>query len=378
MDFDLSREHQLFRDTVRRFAGERVALGVAERDAHGTFPAELVLEMGELGLLGITFPEEYGGAGLDALSAAIAVEELARVCPSTAITVAAHLMAAGLINAYGTPEQKNRWLPPLARGEMLAAFALTEPGAGSDAGAIATAAVRAAGGWVINGTKAFITNAGRAGVIVAAVVTDKARGARGISNMIVPRDAPGLSVGKPYEKMGLKASDTAEIVFQDCLIPEENLLGVENRGFPQFMAALDGGRVNIAALSVGIAQACLDLSMEYARGRQAFGQPIAAFQAIRFKVADMAARLEMARLMTYKAAWLRDRGRPHKLEASIAKLAASELAMDAARQAVQIHGGYGYMREAAVERFFRDAKLMEIGEGTSEIQRMIIAREIGL
>lgn len=379
MDFDLDESHALLRETVRNFARRRVAPGAAERDEQRRFPVELIPEMAELGLWGLPFPEEYGGAGGDSLSLAIALEELGRVDASLALTLAAHVSLAAMpIYRFGSEEQKRTYLVPLARGEYLGAFGLTEPNAGSDAGGTETRARRDGDAWVIDGRKVFITNAAHAGVVVVAAATSPDRGNRGISAFLVPRDAPGFQVGRAFRKMGLHSSDTREIVFENCRVPGDHLLGEVDRGFPIFLDALDGGRIGIGALSVGIAQGAFDVARDYALGRRQFGRPIAQFQAIQFKLAALAARIETARLAVWRAAWLRDRGRPYKKEAAIAKLTASELAVDAAREAVQILGGAGYTTDYPVERYFRDAKLMEIGEGTSEIQHLVIAREIGL
>ena len=363
---------------ARDFAEGEVAPGAARRDRDEEFPRDLLKRMGELGLLGLPFPEAYGGGGGDYVSYALAVEEVGRADASLGITYAAHVsIGTAPIHLFGDEAQKERWLTPCARGETLAAFGLTEPNAGSDAGGTQTTAVRRPDGWVLNGAKCFITNATVGGVAVVTARDRQSRGSRGISSFIVPKGTPGFSVGPRYDKLGLRSSDTAELLFSDCRVPEENLLGRPGDGFKQFLTALDGGRISIGALSVGIAQACLDASLRYARERVQFGQAISRFQAIQFKLADMAAEVELARLAVLRAAWLKDRGRPFTRESAIAKLAASETAMRAATQAVQIHGGYGYMKEYPVERYLRDAKLMEIGEGTSEIQRLVIARQLG-
>jgi alkylation response protein AidB-like acyl-CoA dehydrogenase len=334
--------------------------------------------MGELGFFALPFPEDEGGLGAGYLGYALAVEEVSRVSASLGISYAAHCsIGMGPIHLFGSKAQKERWLTPCMQGRFLASFGLTEPNAGSDAGGTQTTAVLHDGEWVLNGTKCFITNANLAGVIVATAVTDKGEGSRGISSFVVPADAPGFSVGQTYNKLGLRASDTAELVFEDCRLPADSLLGERGAGFRQFLTALDGGRISIAAMSVGIAQACLDASIPYAQTRVQFGQPIAKFQAIQFKLADMATETELARLMTCKAAWLKDQGKPFTREAAMAKLFASEVSVRAALQAIQIHGGYGYMDEYPVERYLRDAKLMEIGEGTSEVQRLVIARTLG-
>ncbi|MBX5475883.1 MAG: acyl-CoA dehydrogenase family protein [Clostridia bacterium] len=379
MNFELDDAHRLLRDTVREFARQRVAPGAAARDRDHRFPEDLIPEMAELGLWGLPFPEEYGGAGGDTLSVALALEELGRVDASLALTLAAHISLAAMpIYRFGTEAQKREFLVPLARGEYLGAFGLTEPNAGSDAGGTETTARRDGADWVIRGRKIFITNAAYAGVVVTAASTSPEKGNRGITAFLVPRSAPGFKVGRAIEKMGLHSSDTRELLFEDCRIPADHVLGEVDRGFPIFLDTLDGGRIGIGALSVGIAQGAFDAALEYARTRRQFQRPIGQFQAIQFKLAELHARIEAARLAVWHAAWLRDRGRPYKKEAAIAKMLASELCVDATREAVQILGGYGYTRDYPVERFYRDAKLMEIGEGTSEIQRLVIARELGL
>lgn len=378
MNFQLSAEQAMIQKVVRNFAEKELAPIAGELDEKGEFPHAIISKMGEMGLFGLPFSEEYGGSGAGYLAYAIAVEEISRACASTGITYAAHCsIGAGPIYLFGTEEQKKEWVPLCARGKALAAFGLTEPHAGSDAGGTQTTAVLAGDEWVLNGSKCFITNAGVAKVAVITAVTEKGQGSRGISAFIVPTATPGCSVGQPYNKLGLKASDTREIILENVRIPKENLLGKEGAGFKQFLAALDGGRISIGALSVGIAQACLDASLKYAKEREQFGRPISKFQAIQFKLADMQMKTELARLMVYKAAWLKDNGKPFSMEAAVAKLYASEICMQNASQAVQIHGGYGYMKEYPVERYLRDAKLMEIGEGTSEIQRIVIARLLG-
>lgn len=377
MDLDLTPEHELVRRTVREFAQERVAPVAEELDRESRFPYELVAEMAELGLMGMTIPEEYGGGGTDTLSYAIAVEELTRVDSSVAITVAAHHSLGTLpIYYYGTEEQKREWLPDLASGRKLAAFGLTEPGAGSDAGSTRTAAELRDGSWVVNGSKIFITNAG---TDISACVTITARTGEGeVSNLIVPNGTPGYKISKPMKKMGWHASDTRELSFRDCAVPEGNLLGDRGHGFHQFLEILDGGRISVAAMGVGLAQGAYDLAFQYARERQQFGRPIARFQAIQFKLADMAVELEAGRALTYKAAWLKDQGRPFAKEAAMAKLYTGEMSHRVVNQALQIHGGYGYMAEFAISRLYRDQKILEIGEGTNEVQRMVIARHLGL
>lgn len=377
MDFQLNEGQELIRRTVREFAEKELAPVAAELDREEKFPAEIIEKMARLDLFALPFSEDYGGTGDGYLAYAVAVEEISRACASTGITYAAHCsIGTGPIYLFGTEEQKKRWVVPCARGKMLAAFGLTEPEAGSDAGATRTTAVLEGDEWVINGNKCFITNASQAGVAVITAITEPGLGTRGISAFIVPADAPGFKVSPPYKKLGLRASDTAEIILEDVRVPQENLLGRRGDGFKQFLAVLDGGRISIGAMSVGIAQACLDASLAYARERRQFGRPIAEFQAIQFKLADMATSIELARLAVYRAAWLKDRGLPFTRESAMAKLFASETAVRAALEAVQIFGGYGYTADYPVERYLRDAKLMEIGEGTSEIQRLVIAREL--
>jgi short/branched chain acyl-CoA dehydrogenase len=377
VDLDLTPEQELIRDTVRAFAQERVQPVAAELDLTGRFPYELVAELAELGLLGLPIPERYGGAGGDIVSYAIAVEELTRVDSSVAITVAAHTSLGTMpILLYGSEEQKERWLPDLASGRRLAAFGLTEADAGSDAGATRTTASLRDGSWVINGSKLFITNAGTDitwGITITARTGDDE-----ISNLVVENGAPGYVVSGPMKKLGWRASDTRELAFQDCAVPEGNLLGPRGEGFKQFLEILDGGRISVAAMGVGLAQGAYDLAFAYAQERKQFGKPIAAFQAIRFKLADMATEIEAGRALVYRAAWLKDQGRPFAREAAMAKLYTGELSNRVANAALQIHGGFGYMEESAVSRFYRDQKILEIGEGTNEVQRMVIARHLGL
>lgn len=378
LNFDLSQEQQMIRNLAREFAEGEVAPGAAERDKTGRFPVELVRKMGELGLMGIPFPEKYGGTGGDTVAYALAVEEISRVDGSLGITLAAHCsIGMGPVYYFGTEEQKERWLPGAARGEYLASFGLTEPGAGSDSAATKTTAVRDGNGWVLNGAKIFITNANYCGYIVCTAVTQPGQGHRGISAFIVPNPTPGFTIGPAYDKMGLRSSDTRPLFFENVRLPADALLGREGEGFRQFMVTLDGGRISIGAMAVGIAQAAFDAALAYARQRVQFGQSISRFQAIQFKLADMAMEIELARNMVLKAAWLKDQGRPFTKEAAMAKLFASETAVRAANQAIQIHGGAGYMEDLPVSRFWRDAKLTEIGEGTSEIQRLVIARQVG-
>jgi short/branched chain acyl-CoA dehydrogenase len=381
MDFSLNEEQLAIRDTCREFAEQEIKPRAEELDRTGAFPYDLVREMGQLGLLGLPFPEQYGGAGADFLSYCIAIEEISRGDTSVGITMEAHTsLGASPFYLFGSEEQKQRYLVPLARGEQLWAFGLTEPEAGSDSGGTQTRALLRDGKWRINGAKAFITNAGTdmtGGVTITAVTGQRADGHKEITNIIVPKGTPGYIIGKPYKKMGWKASDTRPLTFEDCVVPEEDILGQRGDGFKQFMRILDGGRIAIAALSVGLAQACLDEALSYAKERKQFGKPISKFQAIQFKLADMDTEIELARLMYYKAAWLHMEGKPFAREASMAKLFASETAKRAADQAVQIHGGYGFMDEFPVSRYWRSVKINEIGEGTSEVQRMVIAKHLG-
>jgi len=376
MDFELSDEQRLLRDTVRDFARNEVAPRAAELDATKSFPYELVGMLGELGLMGIPFPAEYGGGGADNLSYALAVEELARIDSSVAITMAAHTSLGTMpIYLWGDDAQREEWLPQLCSGQRLAAFGLTEPEAGSDAGNTRTRARLDDGEWVIDGAKQFITNAGTE---ISACVTITARtGDDEISNIIVPNGTPGYEIGEAYRKMGWNASDTRPLSFDGCRVPESNLLGPRGQGFKQFLQILDGGRIGVAAMGLGLAQGALDEALAYAKERQAFGRPIASFQAIQGKIADVATEIEAARLLTYRAAVLKDRGEPFTLTAAQAKLKTGRLAVRAAEEAVQIHGGYGYIEEYPVCRFYRDAKILTIGEGTDEVQQMVIARALG-
>jgi short-chain 2-methylacyl-CoA dehydrogenase len=377
VDFDLSEEHELLRATVREFAERRIAPVAEELDRDHRFPYDLVAGLAELGLLGIPIPEEYGGSGADALSYTIAIEELTRVDSSVAITVAAHTSLGTMpILLYGTEAQKRTWLPDLAGGKKLAAFGLTEPEAGSDAGATRTTAELRDGHWIVNGSKIFITNAG---TDISACVTITARtGDDEISNIIVPNGTEGYELSAPMRKMGWHASDTRELSFRDCAVPEENLLGERGAGYRQFLEILDGGRISVAAMGLGLAQGALELASAYARERKQFGKPISSFQAIQFKLADMATEIEAGRNLVYKAAWLKDQGRPFAQAAAMAKLYTGELAHRVANHALQIHGGYGYMDEYAISRLYRDQKVLEIGEGTNEVQRLVIARNLGL
>ena len=381
MDFDLTAEQQEFRGVVRAFANEVVAPRSAEADLEEKLPLDVIKQMGDLGLFGLPFPEAYGGSDADAITVCVALEELGRVDQSVAITLSAALGLAGnLLNRFGTDEQKERWLAPLARGEALGGFGLTEPGAGSDAAEVHTIARFEDGEWIMDGSKAFITNSGSAisTFNIVAAATEPAGGPHGISTIIVPTDTPGFEAGPSYRKLGWRASDTHELVFRECRVPQEHLLGERGRGFSQCLAVLADGRVGVAALSVGLAQGCLDQAVTYALQREAFGRLIGAHQAIQFKIADMHARVETARLATYRAAWLKDQGKEYVAAGSLAKLVASEAAVANAREAVQIHGGYGFIEDFPVARFYRDAKVLEIGEGTSEIHRLILARDLGL
>jgi len=380
MDFDLSAEHRLIQSTVRDFARGEVAPVAEELDRTKAFPYEIVRKLGELGLMGIPFPEEYGGGGGDTLAYALAVEELTRIDSSVAITLCAHTsLGTQPIYLFGDERQKREWLPQLCSGRKLGAFGLTEPEAGSDAGNTQTRAVLDGDEWVIDGAKQFITNAGTelSGVVAITAVTGGSNGTREISNLLVPNGTPGYEQGKPYRKMGWNASDTRPLTFTDCRVPAANLLGPRGAGFKQFLHILDIGRIGVAAMGVGLAQGALDEALAYARERRAFGRPISKFQAIQAKLADMATEIEAARLLTYKAAREKDAGRNFTLTAAQAKLKTGRLAVRAAEEAVQIHGGYGYIEEYPVCRFYRDAKILTIGEGTDEIQQMVIARALG-
>jgi short-chain 2-methylacyl-CoA dehydrogenase len=380
MDFELSDEQRLLRDTVRDFARQEVAPVAEELDRTKAFPYELVAKMGKLGLMGIPFPEEYGGGGADTLCYALAVEELTRIDSSVAITMAAHTSLGTMpIALWGTDEQKDDWLPALCSGKKLAAFGLTEPEAGSDAGNTKTQAKLENGEWVVNGAKQFITNSGTeiSGCVTITAVTGAGNGDTEISNLIVPNGTPGFEPGEPYRKMGWNASDTRPLNFDDCRVPEGNLLGRRGDGFKQFMQILDGGRIGVAAMGVGLAQGALDEALSYAKERRAFGQPISKFQSIQAKIADLSAQIEAARLLVYRAAVLKERGEPFTLTAAQAKLITGRLAVRATEEAVQIHGGYGYIEEYPVCRFYRDAKILTIGEGTDEVQQMVIARQLG-
>jgi alkylation response protein AidB-like acyl-CoA dehydrogenase len=378
MNFDLTSEQEMIRKMIREFADAEVAPGAYERDKTKEFPIEPFKKLAEMGIMGLPFPEEYGGGGADTVSFAIVVEELSRACGSTGITYSAHISLGGApINLFGTEKQKREFLTPICTGESFGAFGLTEPNAGSDAGGTQTTAFEKDGQFAINGSKCFITNASYAKHLALTAITDQKDGKKEISAIIVPTDAKGFKIIDNYEKMGLNASNTTELVLEDVHVPSENLLGKKGEGFKQFLITLDGGRIGIGAMAVGIAQAAYEKALQYAQERKQFGRSLSQFQAIQFKLADMALKIELARTMVYKAAWLKDQGRKFSKEASMCKLYASEICMEVTSQAVQIHGGYGYMKDYHVERFMRDAKLLEIGEGTSEVQRMVIAREIG-
>jgi len=377
MDFQLTEEQQMMQRMVRDFAEKEIRPVAQEMDASGQFPWEVIRKMGGLGLLGLPVPEEYGGCGADTITYAIAVEGISRVSGSVGITLAAHTsLGLDLIYRFGTEEQKHKYLPSLAAGKGLAAFGLTEPEAGSDAAAVKTTAVLDGEQWVINGQKTFITSGSIADVVIVAAVTDKSAGAKGISNLIVEKDTPGFRPGRDEEKMGLKGSVTSQLFFEDCRVPKENLLGQPGEGIKQFLITLDGGRISIGAMAVGLAQGALDAAVKYSKERVQFGQPIARFQAIQWMSADIATEIEAARWMVYRAAWLKDQGVRFTKEAAMAKLYASEAAERACFKAIQIHGGYGYVREYDVERIYRDNRLTTIGEGTSEIQRLVIARQV--
>jgi len=382
MNFDLSDEQKAIRDLARDFAQNEVKPLAEEMDREEAFPYDLVRKLAAMGFMGLPFPEKYGGAGADTVSYALAVMELARIDASTAITMAAHVsLGATPFYLFGTEAQKQKYLVPLAQGEMLWGFGLTEPGAGSDAGNCQTKAVARDGKWIVNGTKAFITNSGTTmsgGTTITAVTGSRENGKSEISNLIVPQDAPGFTRSKKYKKMGWRASDTRELAFVDAEIPEENLLGVRGQGLNQFLTILDGGRISVAALSVGLAMGAYDEALAYAKERKAFGKAISQFQAIQFKLVDMLMEIEHAKLMTLKAAWEKDQQRDFSQTASLAKLYAGEVSRRVVNEAVQIHGGYGFMDEYPVSRMYRDQKINEIGEGTNEVQRVVLARMMGL
>lgn len=381
MDFNLSSEQKAMQKLCIEFAENEIAPKAQEMDRTGEFPYEIIKKMAKLGLMGLPIPKKYGGVGTDYLTYVIALEEISKADASVGITMSAHIsLPCSTLYDFGTEEQKQKWLVPLAQGKILGAFGLTEPSAGSDAGATQTTAELIDEKWVINGSKCFITNSGTdiSGLVIVTAVTGKREDGRSeISNFIIPREAEGYSQGPKYAKMGWRAADTRELIFSDCKIPKENLLGDLGSGFRQFLQVLDAARISMAALSVGVAQACLDASLKYAKERIQFGRPISKFQAISFKLADMATEIELARLMYYKAAWLKDNGKPYTKEATMAKLFASEISVKCANEAVQIHGGYGFIDDFDVSRYYRDVKVNTIGEGTSEIQRIVIARQLG-
>jgi butyryl-CoA dehydrogenase len=379
MKFELTKEQEMIRKMVREFAETEIRPIAAEYDEIQEFPWDTVKRMGELNLLGLIFPREYGGADVGYIGYAIAVEEISRVCGSHGITVAAHnSLCSNHIYIVGNEDQKQKYLVPLAKGEKIGAWGLTEPGAGSDAATIDTTAVLDGDEWVLNGSKIFITHGSVGDIAVVVATTDKAKGHRGISSFIVERGTPGFSPGTKENKLGLRASDTAEMVFENCRIPKENLLGKENRAFYDTMQVLDGGRISIGAMALGLAQGALDESIKYAKEREQFGRAIAKFQAIQWMIANMASEVEAARMLVYYAGWLKDQGKKVTKVSAMAKMYASEVGMRAATKAIQIHGGYGYTKDYPVERIFRDVKLTEIGEGTSEIQRIVIAKQMGL
>ncbi len=379
MDFELSEEQRLFQKVIREFCEKELKPLAAKNDQEEYLSEELYTKMGKMGLMGMTVPQKYGGAGIDRISYMIALEEISRYCGSTGITVEAHnSLGIGHIYEKGTEEQRNKYLPKLTSGNGFAAWALSEPNAGSDAASTKTRAVLEKNEWVINGTKQFITSGNIADVVTVMAKTDKEKGAKGISAFIVEKDTPGMKVGVIEDKLGLRGSRTVELIFENCRVPKENLLGEKDKGFIGAMNILDRGRTAIGAMAVGIARGCLDESIGYAKQREQFGRPIGKFQAIQWKIADMATEIDAARLLVYRAAFLEDKEKPFSIEASMAKLYGSEIAMRAARNAIQIFGGYGYIKEYPVERYFRDIKLCEIGEGTSEVQRMVIAKRLGL
>lgn len=377
MDFRLTDQQELLRKSVREFAETEIRPHVMEWDNAQHFPQELVPKLAGLGLMGIQFPDEYGGAAMSAVDYCICIEELARVDPSVSLSVAAHNgLGAAHIALFGSDDQKARFLAPLARGERLAAWGLTEPGSGSDAAAMRTTAVREGSSWVLNGSKAFITHGKSGDTMVVMAVTDKAKGSKGISAFIVERGTPGLVAGKKEDKLGMRASETCEVILQNCRIPADQLIGEEGQGFVQTLQVLDAGRIGIAALAVGLAQGAYEAARDYAAERRQFGRSIDSFQSLRWTIMDNHARVEAARLLTYRAAWLKDQGRRTTLESSMAKLYASEIAVRASEDGVQIFGGYGFVKDYPAEKFFRDVKLTTIGEGTSEVQRLVIARQL--
>jgi hypothetical protein len=377
MEFRLSDEQQLLRGSIREFAEAEIKPHVREWDEAQHFPAELLPKLAELGLMGIQFAPDYGGAGMSAVDYCICIEELARVDPSVSLSVAAHNgLGAAHLSMFGSDEQKQRYLVPLARGETLAAWGLTEPSSGSDAAAMRTTAVRDGDSWVLNGSKAFITHGQSADTMVVMAVTDKSKGNKGISAFVIERPTPGLLAGKKEDKLGMRASETSEVIFQNCRVAATHLIGEEGQGFIQTLQVLDAGRIGIAALAVGLAQGAYEAARDYAFQRKQFGRPIGTFQSIRWKLVDNAARVQAARLLTYRAAWMKDHGQRTTLESAMAKLYASEIAVRVSEDSVQIHGGYGFVKDYPAEKFFRDVKLTTIGEGTSEVQRLVIARQL--
>ncbi|VVB60399.1 Crotonobetainyl-CoA dehydrogenase [uncultured archaeon] len=379
MDFQLTEQQKLFKKTIREFAEKEIKPLASKIDKEEYFPWDMYKKMGKLGLMSMTVPKKYGGAGIDKISYMIALEEISRICGSTGITIEAHnSLGVGHIYEKGTEEQRRKYLPKLLHGEAIAAWALTEPNAGSDAASLQTTALLEKNEWILNGTKQFITSGDIAAVTTVMAKTDKTLGAKGISAFIVEKDTPGFTVGVLEDKLGLRGSHTAELIFEDCHIPKEQLLGEKNLGFVGAMTILDRGRTAIGAMAVGIAQGALDESITYAKQREQFGKPIGKNQAIQWMIADMATSIDAARLLVMRAAYLEEKGLPFSIEASIAKLFASDIAMKATRDAIQIYGGHGYMRDLPLERFYRDVKLTQIGEGTSEVQRMVIAKRLGL
>jgi butyryl-CoA dehydrogenase len=377
VDFELTEEQQMMQRMVRDFAEKEIRPIAGQLDQTGEFPWDVIRKMGDLGLMGLPVPEEYDGCGADSVTYAIAVEEISRVSGSIAITLAAHTsLGLDLIVRFGTEEQRRKYLPVLSAGKGLAAFGLTEPEAGSDAGAIRTTAVSDGADWIVNGQKVFITSGSIADVVIIAAVTDRSAGTKGISNFLVEKGTVGFRPGRDEDKMGLKGSVTSQLFFEDCRVPGSNLLGRTGEGFKQFLITLDGGRISIGAMAVGLAQGALEAAVKYSKERKQFGQPIGGFQAVQWMIADMATEIEAARWMVYRAAWLKDKSLRYTKEAAMAKLYASEAAERACFKAIQIHGGYGYMTEYHVERFYRDNRLTTIGEGTSEIQRLVIARQV--
>ena len=376
MDFNLSEEHIAIRKTIREFAETEIAPGARERDENSEFPVEIVKELAKLGMTGVCSPIEYGGSGLDYLSFAIIIEELARVDASVSVIISVTNTLAGFpLKRFGSDEQKKKYLTPLSTGEKLGAYSLSEPQAGSDASNLACMAVRDGDDYVLNGVKNFVTNGGNADIIIVFAMTDKEKGKKGISTFIIEKEMPGFSVGKIEKKLGIRSSDTTELVFEECRVPAANLLGEEGEGFKIAMATLDYGRVGIGAQALGISQGAMERAIAYSLEREQFGKKISEFQAIQFKISDMAVEIDATRLLLYRVAWMQDNGKKFTAESAMAKLFASQTAMKTANQAVQIFGGYGYMREFEIERFMRDAKITEIYEGTSEIQKIVIARE---